>query len=87
MFIKTYQNLVLQKFIKNFLKVSGTFFSLVFVINIFEEINFFKDTNESLILPLGLTFLNSPSIFFDLLPFIFFITTQFFLEILDKNEL
>ena len=88
MFIKTYQNLVLQKFIKNFLKVSGTFFSLVFVINIFEEINFFKDTNESLILPLGLTFLNSPSIFFDLLPFIFLITTQFFfLEILDKNEL
>ena len=88
MFIKTYQNLVLQKFIKNFLRVSGTFFSLVFVINIFEEINFFKDTNESLILPLGLTFLNSPSIFFDLLPFIFLITTQFFfLEILDKNEL
>ncbi len=88
MYIKTYQTLILQKFLKVFFKVSLIFFSLVFVINIFEEINFFKDTDQSIIVPLGLTFLNSPSIFFDLLPFIFLIATQFFfLEILDKNEL
>ncbi len=88
MFIKTYQNLILQKFLITFLKISGIFFSLVFVIGIFEEINFFKDTEEGIFISIILTFLNSPSIFYELLPFIFLISTQFFfLDIIDKNEL
>ena len=39
--------------------------------NIFEAVNFFKDLKVSLTLPIFLTFLNIPSILFDIFPFIF----------------
>ncbi len=88
MYIKTYQSLILSKFAKTFIRVSAVFFSLVFIISIFEELNFFKDTNESFFTPILLTFLNTPSVFYQLLPFIFLISTQFFfLELIEKNEL
>ena len=56
--------------------------------NLFEEINFFKDNEEFILLPIYLTLLNVPSILFEIFPFIFLISTQFFyLDLIDKNEL
>ena len=39
-------------------------------------------------LPIILTFLNAPSVLYEIFPFIFLIATQFFyLDLIDKNEL
>ena len=60
---------------------------MLFILNIFEEINFFKDLNVSIGIPVFLTLLNIPSIIFEIFPFIFLITTQFFfIKLIEQNE-
>jgi lipopolysaccharide export system permease protein len=86
--ISLYQKYLISSFLKNLLKISIFFFSLTIILNLFEEISFFKNSNVDFYLPIFVTLLNSPSVLFDILPFIFLITTLFFFsEILDKNEL
>ena len=87
-FAKIHEIYIIQKFIKNLLKVTGVFTCIIFIMNLFEEINFFKDTSENFFTPIFLTILNFPSILFDVFPFIFLISAiLFFLEILDSEEL
>ena len=70
-----------------FIKTVFIFFTLAFILNIFEEINFFKDLDVSIGVPIFLTFLNIPSILFEIFPFIFLITTQFFfIKLIEQNE-
>ena len=88
MILKTYQKYLLQNYIHTLLQVTLIFFSLILVLNVFEEISFFKEIDVNFLYPLFLTFLNTPSIIYDIFPFIFLITSQFlFIKILDKNEL
>ena len=86
--LKIYQKYLISQFSSLILQISLIFFSLVFILNVFEEINFLKESNVNFLYPLFLTFLNSPAVFFKIFPFIFLISTQFFfLKIMDKNEL
>ena len=49
---------------------------------------FFKELEFSFFYLVFLSFLNTPSIVFEILPFIFLISTQvFFIYLIDKNEL
>ena len=61
--------------------------SLVFILNILSELDFFKE----LILVLFhiiLSLLNSPSMIFEMFPFIFLISTQlFFIKLFNNNQL
>ena len=87
MIFKVYQNYISKQFLITFLKTVSVFFALAFILNIFEEINFFKDLDVSIGLPIFLTFLNIPSILFEIFPFIFLITTQlFFIKLIEQNE-
>ena len=87
MILKVYQNYISKQFLLTFIKTVFVFFTLAFILNIFEEINFFKDLNVSIGLPIFLTFLNIPSILFEIFPFIFLITTQFFfIKLIEQNE-
>ncbi len=87
MIFKVYQNYISKQFLSTFFKTVFVFFALAFILNIFEEINFFKDLDVSIGLPIFLTFLNIPSILFEIFPFIFLITTQFFfIKLIDQNE-
>ena len=74
MIFKTYQIYLGKVFASTLIKTFMVFLSLAFILNIFEEINFFKDLDVSLGLPIFLTFLNIPSILFEIFPFIFFYT-------------
>ena len=88
MIFKTYQIYLSKVFTSTLLKTFIVFVSLAFILNIFEEINFFKELKVSLTLPIFLTFLNIPSIIFDIFPFIFLITAQFaFIKLIDQNEI
>ena len=85
---KIYIKYVIKKFLGKFIIISLIFLSLIFILNIFEEISFFKDISTTILTPYFLTFLNTPIILFELFPFIFLLSTQiFFHEILVKNEL
>ena len=87
MIFKVYQNYISRQFLSTFLKTTFIFITLAFILNIFEEINFFKDLNVSIGLPIFLTFLNIPSLIFEIFPFIFLITTQFFfIKLIEQNE-
>ncbi len=87
MILKVYQNYISKQFMITFIKTVFIFFTLAFILNIFEEINFFKDLDVSIGLPIFLTFLNIPSILFEIFPFIFLITTQFFfIKLIEQNE-
>ena len=86
--ISSYSKYIISVFLKNIFIVTIFFLSLVLILNILEEITFFKNSEVSIILPVFLTFLNSLSVLFEIFPFIILIgTMSFFLEILDKNEL
>ena len=86
--IKIYQNYLIKLFLKKIVLLSGIFLSLIFILSIFEEISYFKDLNVGIYLPFLLTVLNTPSTLFEIFPFIFLISSQFFfLDLIDKNEL
>ena len=86
--IKKYQNYLVKVFINNLLIVSAVFLSLSFFLNIFDEIKFFEYIEVPFYLPVGLTLLNIPTIFFEILPFVFLISAKFFfINLYDKNEL
>ncbi len=88
MIFKTYQIYLGKIFTSTLLKTFFVFLSLAFILNIFEEINFFKDLNVSITIPIFLTFLNIPSILFDIFPFMFLIAAQFaFIKLMDQNEI
>ena len=86
--MKTYTKFLINLFNFSFFKVFGIFFMVIFILNIFEQVEFFKDANLNLFYLIFLSFLNTPSIVFEVLPFIFLLTAQlFFIYLIDKNEL
>jgi lipopolysaccharide export system permease protein len=62
--------------------------SLVFILNILSELDFFKDENVSISFTLFLSLLNSPIQVFELFPFILLITIQlFFIKFFENKEI
>ena len=85
--MKTYINYIILNFIKKVFLVSLIFFLLILLLNLFEEINYFKDIDQILYYPLLLNILNAPSVLNSLFPF-FLIATQFLiLSLIENNEL
>jgi len=86
--MKTYLKFLISLFNKCFFKVFTIFFIIILILNIFEQVEFFKDENLNLLYLFFLSFLNTPSIIFEILPFIFLLTAQlFFLQLIENNEL
>ena len=86
--MKIYKKYINNNFIKLLFITSSIFLVLILLLILFEELNFFKDTDESLYYPLLLNILNAPSILINIFPFIFLISTQFLLiNLIEKNEL
>ena len=86
--MKVYIKYIIKNFVKLLFIISSIFFILVLLLNLLQELDFFKNTNESLYYPLLLNILNAPSILINIFPFIFLISTQFlFINLIDKNEL
>ena len=86
--IKTYESYLIKLFLKKVLNISLIFLSLIIILSIFEEISFFKELDMKIIFPFFMTLLNSPATLFEIFPFIFLISGQFFfLDLINKNEL
>ena len=88
MIIKIYQQYLIKSLLKNIFLISCLFLILSFLLNILEEIKFFKNLDLGISYSFLLTFLNVPSILYEIFPFIFLISTQmFFVNLFEKEEL
>ncbi len=86
--MKTYTKFLSKIFINSFLYVSAIMFSLIFILNLLSEIEFFREINADSYFPIYLSLLNSPTLIFEMFPFIFLISTQlFFITLFNNNEL
>jgi len=85
--ILTYKKYILKEFVKSLMKIFAVFFFLIVISNLFEELSFVEKLNLNPVYPLFLSVLNAPSVIFDILPFIFLISTQFFfISLAEKDE-
>ena len=86
--MKVYLKFFTLIYIKSLLYVFFVMLSLVFILNILTELDFFKDINVKTSFTLFLAFLNSPALIFEMFPFIFLITTQiFFIKLFENKEI
>ncbi|MAW16971.1 MAG: hypothetical protein CMJ01_00135 [Pelagibacteraceae bacterium] len=70
---------LLFTFFKTIFKVTLIFYCFVLILNLFEEIEFFKNLGVTVFIPLKLTALFIPSLIIKMLPFIIFISSLWFL--------
>ena len=84
--MKTHTKFLINGFLKSFLNVFLIMISLVFILNILKEIEFFNNKEVGVLYPVYLSIMSSPSIIFEMFPFIFLIATQFFFLKLFNND-
>ena len=77
---------LLKGFLKTFLKITLIFYCFGIILNLFEEIEFLKDTDASFATPLFLTSMFIPGLLIKLLPFIIFITSLKFISEIRNNK-
>ena len=86
--MKTYIYFLCVTFVKSFINIFLIMLSLVFILNILKEIEFFNVTDVSILYPIYLSMMNTPSQIFEMFPFIFLISTQFFfIKLFNNNEI
>ena len=84
---KIYAKHIYKVYLVRFAYISLIFSSLIFIMNILEELKFFSEIEDVGVgLPIFLTILNLPSILFQIFPFIILITTQFFFMKFQSNS-
>ena len=77
-----------KEFIKIVINTSLVFFALGFIMNLFEEINFFKDLDIKISIPIILSLLFTPSLLHNFFPFVILLSgIWFFLKIKKTDEL
>jgi len=86
--MNTYTKFLIRTYLYSFLNVFFIFFCLIYILNLLTELEFFKQTNVKAFLPLYLSLINTPILVFEMFPFIFLISTQFFFNTLfTDNEM
>ena len=79
-------NYILKNYFKYFFIVVLTIYGFGIILNLFEEIEFFKKTNVGFFYPLMLTSLFVPSTILNLLPFIIFISSMLYMIKIRNNK-
>ena len=86
--MRTYIQFLIITFLKSFINIFLIMLSLVFILNILQEVEFFSDKDVSSIYPIYLSLMNTPSVIFEMFPFIFLISAQFFfIKLFNNNEI
>ena len=84
--MKIYIKFLVFFFLKSLIFVSSIIYVLIFILNILTEFEFFREINVQYYLPIYLSLINSPSLLFEMFPFIFLISSQVFFINLMKND-
>ena len=86
--MKVYIKFISSIFIKSLFFVFSVMTSLVFLLNLLSELEFFKDENIELSFALFLSLINTPTQIFEMFPFILLITVQlFFIKLFESKEI
>ena len=86
--MKTYIKFFLKIYFTSLFNVTMIMLSLVFILNLLSELDFFRNINVSSSFTLFLSIINSPSLIYEMFPFIFLISTQFFfIKLFNNNEI
>src|SRR5210317_1630911 len=86
--INTYTKYLKLNYFKSVSYVFAVMLSLVIILNVLTEIEFFKNYNVNTYLPFYLAALNSLDLIFEMFPFIFLIATQvFFVNLFTDNQI
>ena len=86
--MKTYIKFLTNNFLKSFLFIISIIFCLILLINILTELEFFKNIDVNIFFTVYLSLLTSPSMIFEIFPFIILISTQlFFIKLFNNNEI
>ena len=86
--MRVYIRFISSIFFKSLIFVFFVMFSLVFVLNLLTELEFFKNENVTTGFTLLLSLLNSPALIFEMFPFILLITVQlFFIKLFENKEI
>ena len=79
-------NYLLKNFLKKFLIITVIAYGFGIILNLFEEIEFFKNLDATIFIPILLTAIFVPSLIIKLLPFIIFISSVWFLVKIRNNK-
>ena len=86
--MKVYIKFITTIFLKSLFFVFCIMMCLVFILNLLSELEFFKNENVGINFTLFLSFLNSPTLIFEMFPFIMLLTIQlFFIKIFENKEI
>ena len=83
---KVLLNYLLKGFLKSFLIIVCVFYCFGFILNLLEEVEFFKNIDVNFTVPLMLTAIFIPSIIIKLLPFVVFISSMWFMTKIRNNK-
>ena len=85
--IKTLDKYFISLFTRKLLILIAIFFSLIFILTIFEEITFFSESTSAFYLPFLLAIFDVPTTLLEIFPFIILIAAQlFFIDLIKKKE-
>ena len=86
--MKLYIKFLTSEFLKSFFYVFLIILSLILVLNVLNEIEFFRDKQVKNLLPIYMSILNAPDLIFEMFPFIFLLSTQiFFINLFNNNQI
>ena len=86
--MSVYVKFISVLFIKSIIYVFLIMISLVFLLNLISELEFFRDLEVGLNFTIFLSILNSPTLIFEMFPFIMLISAQlFFIKVFEKKEI
>ena len=86
--MNTYTKFLIRTYILSLMNIFFIFFCLIYILNLLTELEFFKQQDVTAYFPLYLSLINTPIFVFEMFPFIFLISTQFFFNTLfTDNEI
>ena len=83
---KVILNYILRNFLKYFFIVILVIYGFGIILNLFEEIEFFKKIDVNFFFPVMLTSIFVPSMILDLLPFIVFISSMIYMNKMRNSK-
>lgn len=86
--MKVYIKYILNIYLNSLLFVFLIMTCLVFILNLLSELDFFKNEDVGINFSIFLSVLNTPSLIFEMFPFIMLLTIQlFFIKVLENKEI
>ncbi len=83
---KVILNYIIKAYLKIFFAAVGIFYCFGLILNLFEEVEFFKNLDVSIFTPLVLTSIYIPSLVIKTLPFIIFISSLWYMLSIKNNR-